>query len=145
MTARGGAARATSCRASTCPDKRSDSADGRLRDERSSSNSGVSLETADPLAFMAKQKSAPRGVAAVCARLRSRSARETWLMEEWALAVIAGTLLAYSALQAWRPGVVPPAIVVGRLPRATGLKVANCQPFAARRPPVGRHPTAMSE
>jgi NhaP-type Na+/H+ or K+/H+ antiporter len=42
-------------------------------------------------------------------------------MEGWALAVIAGTLLAYSALQAWRPGVVPPAIAF----TAAGLVVGT--------------------
>jgi NhaP-type Na+/H+ or K+/H+ antiporter len=42
-------------------------------------------------------------------------------MEEWALAVIAGIMLAYGALQSWLPGVVPPAIAF----TAAGLLVGT--------------------
>ena len=55
-------------------------------------------------------------------------------MEEWALAVLAGTLLGYSALQAWRPGLVPPAIAftaAGLLVGTEGLGWLDLSPDAA--------------
>jgi 4-amino-4-deoxy-L-arabinose transferase-like glycosyltransferase len=74
------------------------------------------------------------GVATAFARVRGVAARQTWRMQEWALAVIAGTLLAYSALQAWRPGVVPPAIAftaAGLLVGTEGLGWLELSPDAS--------------
>src|SRR5437763_15736014 len=55
-------------------------------------------------------------------------------MGTWALAVVAGTLLAYSALQSWRPGVVPPAIAftaAGLLIGTEGLDWLDLSPNAS--------------
>jgi sodium/hydrogen antiporter len=60
--------------------------------------------------------------------------RQTSRMQEWALAVIAGTLLAYSAVQAWRPGVAPPALAftaAGLLVGTEGLGWLNLSPDAS--------------
>jgi len=56
-------------------------------------------------------------------------------MEEWALAVVAGIVLLYIALQTWRPWVLAPAIAFtgrGCLSARRGWAGSKCRRMRAR-------------